>query len=124
MKWTTAPNARLNLLRKNICVRNAMNHITNGCVSYPNQNKTAISGTRCTRVGIIMSKQVRTKINGVYVYGELIGVFQFAEPFTPMLRGQTAGQISYPVAVIDTLEHGFVEVRASRVERAESVPSE
>lgn len=79
--------------------------------------------TRCMRVGITMSKQVKTKINGAYVYGELIGVFQFAEPFTPMLRDQTAGQIAYPVAVIDTLEHGFVEVRASRVERAKSGPS-
>ena len=49
-KWTTAPNARLNLLRKNICVMNVTNHTMNGLQSYPHQNKTTISGTRYMRV--------------------------------------------------------------------------
>lgn len=51
-KWTTAPNARLNRLRKSICVMNVIQSIANGCVSYPRQSKTAFSGTRYMRVGL------------------------------------------------------------------------
>lgn len=61
-------------------------------------------------------KPVKFKKQGEYIYGNLIGVYQFAKPFTPMLRGQVGGQIAYPVAVVDTIEHGFVEVRASAIE--------
>ncbi|MFT8866326.1 MAG: hypothetical protein ABF912_13150 [Lacticaseibacillus paracasei] len=35
------------------------------------------------------------------VNGYFYGVFQFAKPFTALLRGEQSGQISYPVAVVE-----------------------
>ena len=62
----------------------------------------------------------RTKKEKRYIHGNLIGIFQYAEPYTPMTVGQTAGQIAYPVAVIDTEENGFMEVRVNQIENIKS----
>lgn len=35
------------------------------------------------------------------VNGYFYGVFQFAKPFTALLRGEQSGQISHPVAVVE-----------------------
>ena len=67
-----------------------------------------------------MNKQVRVWMwhdgKKRFIYGNLIGIFQYAEPYTPMKIGQTAGQIAHPVAVIETVEKGFIKVKVEEVE--------